>query len=673
MADLKITIDNTDFVETARAAERLEREIKTLEKAVKSGNLTQGQANIGKAQAKARYDQLTDSLRKATAAQTQFGSATQKSTRRIGQSQVLIQQAGYQIGDFIVQVQSGTNAFVALGQQATQVAGTLTLLGGKYVAIGAALSVVIPLATAYLAAQSRIKEGAKDTTTQLEKLEQTYRDIKDSASGLELDLAELAQQFGDNAAKVRDYRIALTELRLGQAESRLGEELVVANEAIARLTETTGDALGKNMREFADTVGLAHDQAVMLQEELNRFTNLPIEQQGGKFLDIYRLLVDMEVPLNKIPDYLQQALIEAGATLVEMERLRAATESAESAAKGFANVDMRSGVASAAAAAETLARQFGIAYTHAYNLARLGGSSGASLGFSGVSGTLDSPFNRGKIGSFGAGGSVFGGSVRDLPKPIKVPSSGSSGGGSKSAQESYLSQLMREAEQKRKLVGLSEEETRRQEIIFELEKRKQPIDQEKINKIIQLEEETRKLIETEEQRLNLIDTMKDNIESAFMSIADGSESVVDAFRNMLRNIILAIFEQQVAKPAANIIGNFIGSLFQAKGGAWSNGVQMFANGGVVNGATAFGYSGGIGIMGEAGPEAIMPLKRGPNGKLGVEASGQSLVINQSFNFSANGDDSVKRIIRGELPRITEATKAAVVDSKRRGGTYGRSF
>jgi phage-related minor tail protein len=86
-------------------------------------------------------------------------------------------------------------------------------------------------------------------------------------------------------------------------------------------------------------------------------------------------------------------------------------------------------------------------------------------------------------------------------------------------------------------------------------------------------------------------------------------------------------------------------------------------------------SGGkTGLMGEAGPEAIMPLKRGKNGKLGVETSGSgSVVVNNNFSISANGDDSVKRIIQSQMPKISEATKRAVVESKRRGGSYGRSF
>ncbi|OKO45980.1 phage tail tape measure protein [Pseudomonas sp. BTN1] len=66
---------------------------------------------------------------------------------------------------------------------------------------------------------------------------------------------------------------------------------------------------------------------------------------------------------------------------------------------------------------------------------------------------------------------------------------------------------------------------------------------------------------------------------------------------------------------------------QANGGAWSGGVQMFADGGaftnsIVSKPTAFGMANGkTGVMGEAGEEAIMPLTRTSSGKLGVMAMG----------------------------------------------------
>ena len=51
----------------------------------------------------------------------------------------------------------------------------------------------------------------------------------------------------------------------------------------------------------------------------------------------------------------------------------------------------------------------------------------------------------------------------------------------------------------------------------------------------------------------------------------------------------------------------------------------FARGGVVSGATTFPMRGGTGLMGEAGPEAILPLARGPDGSLGVRSGGGAAV------------------------------------------------
>ncbi len=72
---------------------------------------------------------------------------------------------------------------------------------------------------------------------------------------------------------------------------------------------------------------------------------------------------------------------------------------------------------------------------------------------------------------------------------------------------------------------------------------------------------------------------------------------------------------------------YSGTYFQADGGAWANGAQMFADGGaftnsIVSKPTAFGMANGkTGVMGEAGEEAIMPLARTSSGKLGVVAMG----------------------------------------------------
>ncbi|WP_102867880.1 phage tail length tape measure family protein [Pseudovibrio exalbescens] len=128
------------------------------------------------------------------------------------------------------------------------------------------------------------------------------------------------------------------------------------------------------------------------------------------------------------------------------------------------------------------------------------------------------------------------------------------------------------------------------------------------------------------------------------------ESFWQAFGNAALNVldkIIGKIEDQLVDAllkATNIgggggggwLGSIFGGLFgggtfssfglampYANGGAFSGGREIaFANGGVVSGPTNFPMSGGnMGLMGEAGPEAIMPLKRGPDGRLGVEMTG----------------------------------------------------
>lgn len=69
----------------------------------------------------------------------------------------------------------------------------------------------------------------------------------------------------------------------------------------------------------------------------------------------------------------------------------------------------------------------------------------------------------------------------------------------------------------------------------------------------------------------------------------------------------------------------------ADGASFSQGrVTPFAKGGVVSSPTLFPMRGGTGLMGEAGPEAIMPLSRGPDGRLGVASDGRAVTVNMNI-------------------------------------------
>ena len=104
----------------------------------------------------------------------------------------------------------------------------------------------------------------------------------------------------------------------------------------------------------------------------------------------------------------------------------------------------------------------------------------------------------------------------------------------------------------------------------------------------------------------------------------------DALGIVAQSIVDTTFAAAI-KPATDQAGaalaagmsNLVTGLFPfADGGTFSQGrVMPFARGGVVSGPTTFPMRGGVGLMGEAGPEAIMPLARGADGRLGVRAAG----------------------------------------------------
>lgn len=93
-------------------------------------------------------------------------------------------------------------------------------------------------------------------------------------------------------------------------------------------------------------------------------------------------------------------------------------------------------------------------------------------------------------------------------------------------------------------------------------------------------------------------------------------------------------------------GGFYG---QALGGVWNKGVQKFATGGVISSPTTFGTRSGLGLMGEAGPEAIMPLTRGANGELGVKAEGMAtapVVVNVINNSDSKATINQRQTSQG---------------------------
>lgn len=109
-------------------------------------------------------------------------------------------------------------------------------------------------------------------------------------------------------------------------------------------------------------------------------------------------------------------------------------------------------------------------------------------------------------------------------------------------------------------------------------------------------------------------------------LSDALKSIGLSLADTVYGIAMKPVENALAGSIASGIGGMLGGVMPfAKGGAFANGRTMAGD--VVSGPTAFPMRGGQGLMGEAGPEAIMPLRRGPDGKLGVAAAGGGVTFN----------------------------------------------
>lgn len=183
-------------------------------------------------------------------------------------------------------------------------------------------------------------------------------------------------------------------------------------------------------------------------------------------------------------------------------------------------------------------------------------------------------------------------------------------------------------------------------------------------------EDTQKVIEG-------MDVVRGATENLFRDFMDDAKSAEDIFKDFVASILAGLADIAAKQLTAQLFGeagtsgggsaggwlsSIFGSLFgSAKGNIFDNGFAVpFANGGVVSAPQFFPMSDGrTGLMGEAGPEAIMPLRRGADGKLGVASSGGSR--NHTTNININMPSMIeRRTAQQTAQRAAEKQRVAVL-------------
>jgi hypothetical protein len=180
---------------------------------------------------------------------------------------------------------------------------------------------------------------------------------------------------------------------------------------------------------------------------------------------------------------------------------------------------------------------------------------------------------------------------------------------------------------------------------------------------------TKELTQAEKDRQTIIQSTQSSLEEGFMSMVDGTKSVKDAFKSMAADIVKELYRVLVVQRLV---------------GAISGGIGMFSGPSTGSLGLPFGRAAGGPVIanqpymvGERGPELIIPRSSGMvlNSNKTKAAIGGSNDVTVNNNISVTGSDAamVRAEVAKMIPQITNATKAAVIDARLRGGQMKSAF
>lgn len=596
-----------------------------------------------------------------------FQQGVNHTTEGINNAGVLMQQAGYQIGDFIVQVQSGTNAFVAFGQQATQLVGFLPLLAAEagvakvafmglnisMAAITLGLSIIIPLVTAFGALWMRTSE-ANDAAAQsiqtlddkLKSLDATLKDwieTKKAASlGLTVDEFVATQGIDQAKADLEEARKNLEALSapvvMGDGGGALASFFVQS--MLSGEVEDAQLKVNEALKRYTDLQEMMNERYE--ESKANLLSTTALERQRVRFGEQSVQVKSLEANLDRQSYYADLKASGLNAQMIsqlmeiynQREREVSAINNAREAASGLlgkvretltattqlASVNLSATFNSASAAAEGLLSRVSAAITKLQALKYIRDNS--------VGGTS---YLANQYALYGAGKQaskqtvVEAGALYTPFVPPEIPSGGGGGGRAKQLKE---------------------------EIAL-----------------------TKELTQAEKDRQTILSSVNSTLEDGFMSMVDGTTSVKDAFKNMATEIIKELYRVLVVQRMVNSLMGALGFGSVPTPTATSFGTPNFFGGGRASGGSVM--PGRSYLVGEHGPELIVPRHSGTvvnaNRTANALGSKESVVVNNNITVTGSDAAMVRTEVAKMIPQITNATKAAIIDAKKRGGQMAATF
>ena len=701
MDDLRfvISVDDRDLIKSQKEQKKFERNILTIEQAFRKNQITSSRytselnkqakqlSKLGGSYHKALSEvkSYSSSVRNLTDDQLRMAQATNmagKSTNRFG---MYAQQVGYQVGDFFVQVQSGTSALVAFGQQGTQLAGLLPGVTGAVV--GISLAVGTMLARSFMEASGEaatLEEAIENASDALSDYNDALDNILDSS--VNSTLSDTAKHFDSIAksasalAKMEMFKglgeaidkmaiaptrletmfddlknlFDLSTLLMSSEERKLSsversKAINLSDLGLSKdLTTETYESLTKGIKEAYSSQDAR--QAVKLLDELytTAFDGSKPTKAGLEFLDAIKKQADMlrqtiaEMNLgasvaggrgqdpSKFTDrYSASFKLEAELSKERIKAQKASDAAFEKSLKKFKATEKKQ---------NAIVEKVKLQYTETYNLFGLEGKQ------------LLLAKQRMEVTAL----------------ENKLIESGIE----KGSRRYEVTMLALSLDQALKVKTYEQIEADKK-LNEKLKERAELQDQ--INKAV-----AKSSAEIEKEQKKFADGIANSFGSAFTSMIEGTKSVKDAFRDMARDIISQLYKVLVVEQMVQSISGVIqGAMIPSGLGNVSGAPQLrppsLDGGGYTgSGSRSGGLDGKGGFMAMLHPQETVIDHTKHNSSKGSSDSG-SVVINQNFSFSANGDDSVKKIIAQAAPKIAQMTKSEILNDRRRGGTMKATF
>ena len=641
-----------------------------------------------------------------------------------------LQQAGYQVGDFIVQIQSGQSALVAFGQQGSQLAG---IFGPK----GAVIGAIIAGATALLMIAKAARDAKKSTDDLANSMKPAMKAMQDGLKNLALENFKASRGIEDNTlalgkqsleyqnalVMVNDYMEANGQLNryqkvLANGIEIFGFKLLKSDEDRQKILEERTKAYEKELEQnkkrlaqeeaakkfLEDQVELRkklRDAAKDLEEQFEANNRAAIVQIGISEEDLKLLQLKADVAKNNMDTMLYGAaqgphllgktldvmLSQEGVQweINELAQKRLRTElSIQGVEKTIINQRVEQLKQEQDLTAE-LKEQLRIAKLQEEAFGTVYGMMEGSAGAKALRKYGGRGFTSDKDPTDGATGK----SIYDKKKKT----------GKTELErllenyDKYIAKLQTTSKVESELVQVFGMERRVQEQLIaakekyaalgekvdhkELERTIRQIEADKQrHKFLQQAAKDRKAKALEEGKAmeDLFKSMESSFGDALMTIADGTKSVEDSFKTMAHAIIKELYQIFVVKQITGFVSqsaqNYMAGPQQ---GPTLSGAPLGGN--YLKSADGGGYTGNGprsgGLDGKGGFMAMLHPRETVVDHTKGRSSG--LVVNQTINVSTGVQQTVRAEVMGLMPQIAAASKGAVLDAKRRGGAYAGAF